>query len=50
LFVMFLLAANVLNIFGPLSPDDNELSVALSSLAAYGVFAVIAFYLDKKRT
>jgi len=50
LFVIFLLAANVLNIFGPLSPDDNELSVALSALAAYGVFAVIAFYLDKMRT
>jgi len=49
LFVISLLAVNIFNIFGPLSPTDNESSIAVTTLAAYGLFAAIAFYIDKKR-
>lgn len=49
IFVMFLLAINVINIFGPLSAEDTNISAAISALIAYCVFAIIAFWLDKKR-
>jgi hypothetical protein len=48
-FVVLLLCLNVINIFGPLSLEDTELSTAVSALIAYVVFAIIAFWLDKKR-
>jgi hypothetical protein len=49
-FVVFLLVINVINIFGPLSEEDTVVSTAISALLAYSVFALIAFWLDKKRT
>jgi len=49
LFVVLLLGINVINIFGPLPPEDTTLSTAISALIAYLVFAMIAFWLDKKR-
>jgi len=48
-FVIVLLGINVINIFGPLSLEDTTLNTAVSALIAYGVFAMIAFWLDKKR-
>jgi len=48
-FVIVLLSINVINIFGPLSVEDTTLSTAVSALIAYIVFAMIAFWLDKKR-
>jgi len=47
-FVVFLLLINVMNIFGPLG-SDSKVELAVSALAAYLVFAAIAFWLDKKR-
>lgn len=47
-FVAFLLAVNIVNIFGPLT-DDSKPALAGSALSAYFVFAGIAFWLDKKR-
>ncbi len=47
-FVVFLLLVNVLNIFGPLG-SDSKVQLAVSALAAYFVFAAVAFWLDKKR-
>ena len=41
---------NVINIFGPLSVEDTPLSTAISAIIAYCVFAIIAYWLDKKRT
>ena len=49
IFVMLLLAINVLNIFGPLSADDTIETTAVSALIAYVVFAAIAFWLDRHR-
>ena len=49
IFVILLLAINVLNIFGPLSIEETNLSAALSAIVAYCLFAFIAFWLDKKR-
>ena len=48
-FVVFLLLVNILNIFGPLQ-DDNKTTLAISALAAYFLFAAIAFWLDRKRS
>jgi len=48
-FVVFLLLVNVINIFGPLG-GDSKVALAVSALAAYFVFAVVAFWLDKKRS
>ena len=47
-FVVFLLLVNIMNIFGPLQ-DDSQLAMVVSALAAYFLFAAIAFWLDKKR-
>ena len=47
-FVVFLLLVNIMNIFGPLQ-GDSQLAMAISALAAYFLFAAIAFWLDKKR-
>ena len=47
-FVLFLLLVNVMNIFGPLGSDD-KVQLAVSALAAYFVFAALAFWLDRKR-
>ena len=48
-FVVFLLLVNILNIFGPLQ-DDSKVALAVSALAAYFLFAAVAFWLDKKRS
>jgi len=48
-FVVFLLLVNILNIFGPLQ-DDNKTTLAISALAAYFLFAAVAFWLDRKRS
>lgn len=48
-FVIVLLGINVVNIFGPLSSEDTNISTAISAIIAYSVFAIIAFWLDKKR-
>jgi hypothetical protein len=48
-FVVVLLIVNVINIFGPLSVEDTKISTAVAALIAYMVFAIIAFWLDKKR-
>jgi hypothetical protein len=47
-FVVVLLLVNVPNIFGPLG-DGSKVALALSALAAYFVFAGIAFWLDRQR-
>jgi len=48
-FIVFLLLVNVMNIFGPLG-SDSKVQLAVSALAAYFVFAAVAFWLDKKRS
>jgi len=48
-FVALLLLANVANVFGPLL-DDSKLTLAMSALTAYFVFAGVAFWLDTKRS
>ena len=48
-FVLLLLLLNVVNIFGPLQ-DDSKVALAVSALAAYFLFAAVAFWLDKKRS
>ncbi len=48
-FVVFLLLVNILNIFGPMQ-DDSKVVLAVSALAAYFLFAAVAFWLDKKRS
>ena len=48
-FVVFLLLVNILNIFGPMQ-DDSKVALAVSALAAYFLFAAVAFWLDKKRS
>mgnify|MGYP001819539892 FL=1 len=47
-FVLFLLALNVNNIFGPLQ-SDSKVALSAFALTAYFGFAAIAFWLDKKR-
>jgi len=48
LFVVFMLLMNIGNIFGPLQ-TDSKVVMSVSALAAYFLFAAIAFWLDKKR-
>ena len=48
-FVVVLLLFNIVNVFGPLQ-GDNKVALAVSALAAYFLFAAIAFWLDKKRS
>lgn len=48
-FVVFLLLINIGNIFGPLI-SDSKVAFAVSALAAYFLFAAVAFWLDKKRS
>jgi len=48
IFVVFLLLANIMNIFGPLQ-GESKVELAASALAAYFVFAAIAYWLDRKR-
>lgn len=47
-FVAFMLLMNIGNVFGPLQ-TDSKVVMAVSALAAYFLFAAIAFWLDKKR-
>lgn len=47
-FVILILLANIVNIFGPLQ-GDSELAMAASALGAYFLFAAVAFWLDRKR-
>jgi len=49
IFILVLLAINIINVFGPLSPEDTKINTAVSALMAYIVFAIIAFWLDRKR-
>jgi hypothetical protein len=50
IFVIILLLLNVVNLFGPLASHDTEQSTAISAIIAYGLFASIAYFLDKKRS
>ena len=47
-FVVFMLLMNIGNIFGPLT-TNSKVVMSVSALAAYFLFAAIAFWLDKKR-
>ncbi len=47
-FVIFLLLANIANIFGPFQ-GDSKVVMAISALASYFVFAAVAYWLDTKR-
>jgi hypothetical protein len=47
-FVVFLIIANIPNIFGPLQ-GDSKVMLAIAALASYFLFALIAHWLDKKR-
>jgi hypothetical protein len=49
IFVAFLLLANIANIFAPFDKSQTETLVAVSAIVAYGIFAGLAFWLDKKR-
>ncbi len=49
LFVAFLILANAINVFGPLT-DTNVNSFALIPLTLYFVFAGVAYYLDHRRS
>jgi hypothetical protein len=48
-FVVLMILMNISNIFGPLT-TDSKVVMATSALAAYFLFAAVAFWLDKKRT
>lgn len=48
-FVVLLLIVNFINIFGPLSLEETTQSSAITALALYLAFSIIAFWLDKKR-
>jgi len=48
LFSIILIAINTINIFGPLT-DDNIVIFSLISLLLYILFAIVSFWLDKKR-
>ncbi|MEP1449088.1 MAG: hypothetical protein ABJK37_23495 [Paraglaciecola sp.] len=48
-FIVVLLGINIINIFGPLSPQDNETTTAVSAVVAYFAFALIAWFLDRNR-
>jgi membrane-bound metal-dependent hydrolase YbcI (DUF457 family) len=47
-FVGVLLLINIVNIYGP-PPQGGKLEMAISAMAAYFLFAAVAFWLDKKR-
>ena len=47
-FAVVLLIANSLNLFGP-PPGDSKVVLALTGISGYFVFALVAFWLDKKR-
>ena len=49
IFVVVLLLVNIVNIFGPLQ-GDSKLVLAVTALAAYLLFAAVAFWLDTKRS
>ena len=49
IFVMVLLLVNAINIFGP-PFGDSKVSLAISALAMYFVFAGAAHWLDGKRS
>ena len=49
IFVVLLLLINIANIFGPLGYDSKSV-LAVAALAAYFLFAAVAFWLDKKRS
>lgn len=49
IFVNVLLVINVVSIFGPLSQEDTIVRTAISALVSFCVFALITFWLDKKR-
>ena len=48
-FIGLLLLLNIVNIFGPLSIDDTQVTTAISAIISYLIFAFIAHCLDKKR-
>ena len=48
-FVVLLLVVNAANVFGPLV-DDSKVTLAISSLSMYFLFAGAAHWLDGKRT
>jgi hypothetical protein len=48
-FVVLLILVNIPNIFGPLQ-GDSKVQLAVAALAAYFVFAGVAYWLDKKRS
>jgi heme A synthase len=48
LLVLFMIAANVYNIYGP--PPANPVALAATSLMIYLTFGAIAFWLDRKRS
>ena len=48
-FVFLLLMFNIVNIFGPLSVEDTNENIAVTSIIVYFVLALIAYWLDKKR-
>ncbi|MCB0277864.1 MAG: hypothetical protein KDD94_00070 [Calditrichaeota bacterium] len=49
-FVILLLLINIVNIFGPFDPAATQLAVAITAIISYLVFALIAHWLDKKRS
>jgi membrane-bound metal-dependent hydrolase YbcI (DUF457 family) len=49
IFVVLMILMNISNIFGPLT-TDSKVVMATSALAAYFLFAGVAFWLDKKRS
>jgi len=49
IFTVFLLLINIVNLFGPFSVEDTQMSTAISAIIAYSIFAAIAHWLDKKR-
>ncbi len=49
IFVLLMLIINGVNIFAPLDANATVVSVSLSALTAYFVFATIAYWLDRKR-
>jgi hypothetical protein len=48
-FAIVMLLANSLNLFGP-PPGDSILVIGATGMLGYAIFAVGAFWLDKKRT
>lgn len=47
-FVAVLLLINIVNIYGP-PPQGGKVELAISAMAAYFLFAAVAFWLDKIR-